>query len=467
MSTLSRRSFLAASAALVAAPTLGAAAASDDLDVVVIGAGAAGIAAARRLAAAKQRFVVLEAADRVGGRCVTDSKIFGVPFDLGSHWLRNPDGNPLAKLAAGFEVYPAPRGQAARVGPRPARDSELENFLTGLVRSHRAIADGGRAKTDMAGLRALPRDLGDWQKTVEFILGPYACGKDLAQVSAMDLARQGERDADAFCRQGYGALLAKLAAGLPVRLATPVTRITWGRGIGVDTGTGKERLYARAAIVTASTNVLASGRIEFSPPLEKRELNALASLKLGSSDHIALEMPGNPLDLQRDDVVFEQSAGTRTAALLANVSGTSLHLVEVAGGFGRELAAKGEAAMIEFARDWLASLFGSGVKSAIKRSHATRWNDEPWVLGAMSAAAPGESDARRVLMEPLGGRIWFAGEAAHETRWGTVDGAWESGVRAAEAALRRMGALKEPEEDRPARRVRERKNRRRRGGDEQ
>jgi monoamine oxidase len=311
----------------------------------------------------------------------------------------------------------------------------------------------------MAGLRALPRDLGDWQTTVEFILGPYACGKDLAQVSAMDLSRQGERDADAFCRQGYGALLAKLAAGLPVRLATPVTRITWGKGIGVDTGTGKERLYARAAIVTASTNVLASGRIEFSPPLEKRELNALASLKLGSSDHIALEMPGNPLDLQRDDVVFEQSAGTRTAALLANVSGTSLHLVEVAGGFGRELAAKGEAAMIEFARDWLASLFGSDVKRAIKRSHATRWNIEPWVLGAMSAAAPGESDARRILMEPLGGRIWFAGEAAHETRWGTVDGAWESGVRAAEAALRRMGALKEPEEEkRPSRRRRQRRN---------
>lgn len=455
MSRLSRRSFLAASAALVAAPTLGAAAESNDVDVVIVGAGAAGIAAARRLAAAKQRFVVLEAADHVGGRCVTDSKIFGVPFDLGAHWVHNPDGNPLAKLAAGLEVYPAPRGQAVRVGPRPARDSELENFLTALVRSHRAIADGGRAKTDMAGLRALPRDLGDWQTTVEFILGPYACGKDLAQVSAMDLARQGERDADGFCRQGYGALLAKLAAGLPVRLATPVTRITWGKGIGVDTGTGKERLYARAAIVTASTNVLASGRIEFSPPLEKRELNALASLKLGSYDHIALEMPRNPLDLQRDDVVFEQSAGTRTAALLANVSGTSLHLVEVAGGFGRELAAKGEAAMIEFARDWLASLFGSDVKSAIKRSHATRWNDEPWVLGAMSAAAPGESDARRILMEPLGGRIWFAGEAAHETRWGTVDGAWESGVRAAEAALRRMGALKEPEEEkRPSRRRR-------------
>jgi Flavin containing amine oxidoreductase len=40
--------------------------------------------------------------------------------------------------------------------------------------------------------------------------------------------------------------------------------------------------------------------------------------------------------------------------------------------------------------------------------------------------------------------IWFAGEAAHETLWGTVGGAWESGERAADAVLRRLGVLKTP-----------------------
>ena len=39
-------------------------------------------------------------------------------------------------------------------------------------------------------------------------------------------------------------------------------------------------------------------------------------------------------------------------------------------------------------------------------------------------------------MEPINNRIWFAGEAAHERLWGTVGGAWESGERAAAAALR-------------------------------
>lgn len=45
-------------------------------------------------------------------------------------------------------------------------------------------------------------------------------------------------------------------------------------------------------------------------------------------------------------------------------------------------------------------------------------------------------------MEPLGS-LFFAGEAAHETQWGTVGGAWESVERAAEAALRKIGALKD------------------------
>jgi monoamine oxidase len=237
----------------------------------------------------------------------------------------------------------------------------------------------------------------------------------------------------------------------------PVDAIYWGHNLAVDTPKGN--LLARAAIVTVSTNVLTSDAIEFIPPLPKRPLDAAGKLALGSYDHIALELPGNPLDLQRDDMVFERSADTRTAALLANVGGSSLDLVEVGGQFGRELAAKGQAATVDFAGEWLASLFGSNVKRAIKRSHATRWNDEPFVRGAMSAAAPGSAEARKVLMEPIGGKIWFAGEAVHETQWGTVAGAWESGTRAAEAVLRKLGALKNDGEDRPARR------KRRRGGD--
>jgi len=142
--------------------------------------------------------------------------------------------------------------------------------------------------------------------------------------------------------------------------------------------------------------------------------------------------------------VFEKSTDTHTAAMLANVSGTPLCLVDVAGAFGRDLSARGEAAMVDFASQWLAGLYGAEIKKAIGRSQATHWNADAFTLGAASAAVPGAQLARRIMMEPVNDAIWFAGEAAHETLWGTVGGAWDSGERAAEAVLRRMGVLKTP-----------------------
>ena len=441
MPILNRRSFLAASAAVVASPAFGAP--TSEVDIAIVGAGAAGIAAARRVAAAGRRVVLIEASDRIGGRCSTDARQFGVPYDRGAHWLHSPDLNPVAKLGrtSGLDISPAPPGQKMRIGRRYAREGEMEEFLATLVRSNRAIGEAARGKTDMTCAQALPKDLLDWRPTIEFVLGPYGCGKDLAEISAMDFARSGERDTDAFCRQGLGALLAKLAEGLPVQLASPVTRIDLAVRGGVEIATPRGRILADGVIVTASTGVLAAGKIKFDPDLPKRQLDAFNNLKLGSQDRIVLELPGNPLGMQRDDLVFEKATGTRTAALLANVAGSPLATIDVGVKFGRELAAGGEAAMVGFGLDWLDNLFGSDVKKAVKRMAATQWNNDPWVLGAVSAASPGGQAARRILMEPLRERLWFAGEAAHETLWGTVGGAWESGERAADAAMKKLGFL--------------------------
>ena len=49
--------------------------------------------------------------------------------------------------------------------------------------------------------------------------------------------------------------------------------------------------------------------------------------------------------------------------------------------------------------EWLTKLYGSDVKAAVKRSAVTRWNASPFVLGAISAAAPG---AQGVAQDPDG-----------------------------------------------------------------
>src|SRR3954447_14564955 len=446
--TITRRHFLSASAALAVTPVFagraGAAPLPREADIVVIGAGAAGIAAARRVMAANRKVIVVEAASQVGGRCLTDTATFDVPFDRGARWMHNPDTNPMIRLgrAAGLEITTAPSGQKIRIGRRNARPGETEEFLAALVRANRAIDEASR-KGDVACASALPKDLGDWAGTAEFVLGASFSGKDLKDLSVGDKARAQDRNTAIACRQGLGTLVAKLGEQVPLSLSTPANRISWGsRDVTVETPSGK--IAARAAVITVSSNVLAAGNIKFTPDIPKRTLDAAAKLSLGSFDRIALQMPGNPLGLSRDDIIIEQSNSTRTALMYANIGGSSLCTIDVAGSFGRDLSAQGEAAMIAFAVEWLTKLFGSEAAAAVKKSSATRWDAAPFALGAMSAAGPGGQASRKILTEPIG-CMYLAGEATHETLWGTIDGACESGERAAEAALRRIGALKDPE----------------------
>jgi monoamine oxidase len=447
--TMTRRDFLWGSAALAAMPTLGRPAWGAPLpreaDIVVIGAGAAGIAAARRGVAANRKVIVVEAASQAGGRCITDISTFDVPFDRGARWIHNPETNPMIRLAraAGLDIQPAPSGQKIRIGRRNARPGETEEFLAALVKANRAIDDASRGKVDVSCASVMPKELGDWAGTAEFVFGANFTGKDLKEVSAIDKIRAQDRNSAIACRQGLGTLVAKLGEQLPLSLSTPVSRIEWGnRDAIVQTPSGK--ITARAAIVTVSTNVLAAGNIKFAPEIPKRYFDAASKLSLGSYDHIALQMPGNPLGLARDDIIIEQSNSTRTALLYANMGSSSLCSIDVGGSFGRDLSAQGEAAMVAFAIEWLTKMFGSNVAAAVKKSSVTRWNASPYVLGAMSSAVPGAQPSRKILTEPIG-CMYFAGEATHETLWGTVDGAWESGERAAEAALRRIGALRDPE----------------------
>jgi monoamine oxidase len=454
--TMTRRHFLSASAALAATPAFsgaraGAAPLPREADIVVIGAGAAGIAAARRVMAANRKVIVVEAASQIGGRCQTDVSTFDLPFDRGARWMHNPETNPMIKLArsAGLEIVTAPSGQKIRIGRRYARAGETEEMLAALVRANRAIDEASR-RLDVACGSVLPKDLGDWAGTAEFVLGANFSGKDLKDHSTGDKARAQDRNTAIGCRQGLGTLIARLGEPVPLSLSTPANRMAWsGREVFVETPAG--RIAARAAVITVSSNVLAAGNIRFSPDIPKRTLDAVSKLSLGSYDRIALQMPGNPLGLSRDDVIIEQSNSTKTALIYANIGGSSLCSIDVGGSFGRDLSAQGEAAMVAFAREWLMKLFGSDVASAVKKSGATRWNAAPFVLGAMSAASPGGQASRKVLSEPIG-CMYLAGEATHETLWGTIDGAWESGERAAEAALRRIGALRDQEPPaRPAR----------------
>src|SRR3954467_600862 len=69
------------------------------MKTLVLGAGIAGLAAARALRSRGHQVVVLEARDRIGGRCHTKDKI-----DLGAHWIHGTEGNPITALARELSI---------------------------------------------------------------------------------------------------------------------------------------------------------------------------------------------------------------------------------------------------------------------------------------------------------------------------------------------------------------------------
>ena len=91
--------------------------------------------------------------------------------------------------------------------------------------------------------------------------------------------------------------------------------------------------------------------------------------------------------------------------------------------------------MTAFATDELAALRGNDIRKQLTPLAASSWRADPFARGSYSYARPGHADDRAALVEPVDGRIFFAGEATSPKFFSTVHGAYETGLRAAEQAL--------------------------------
>jgi len=407
-----------------------------ETDVVIVGAGAAGLAAAKTLADEGVAHVLIEAQGRIGGRAHTSSREFGVPFDLGCAWLHAADRNPFYPdaQAAGWTLQPHEMGlDHLFFGDRRATAAEMAALGEAEVALQAAIEAHDGADDRLAALvRACHLD-----DAIATFNGPMDFGKDDDEISIADFRRAEDLDPNYLTREGYGALIAHWGRDVSVTLACPARRIRWdGQGVQVETDRGT--LRARAAIVTVSTGVLAFDGIRFTPQLPEAHAKAVFDLPMGLLTKVPIRVAGTRLGLQPFDDVLVVGHARHDLYLLCFPFDLDLIVGFVGGDFAWEMEAAGPAAAVDFVTGRLEGLFGHDVRRKIGHGTMTNWAAEPWVRGAYAVAAPGAADARRVLAEPIGERIWFAGEALAGGLIQTAGGARLSGEAAARRVARRF-----------------------------
>ncbi len=429
--SISRRSLLAGSAASLMLPRAGRAALDSNPDIVIVGAGAAGIAAAHTLADKGVRYVMIEAGSRIGGRAYTETETFGVPFDHGAHWVQSETRNPYFERAqqSPYRFYRAPDNYRVFDAQGEADSDALAVLWRTWENVEEAMGEAAEKGWDVAP-STVASDSGAWARTAWFGIGPWEMGKDMDEFSCLDWWNSAD-SIDWYCAAGYGRLVADHGAGLPVALDTAATRITWdGTGVTVETNRGTIR--ARAVILTVSTGVLASGDIVFDPALPVSMQEAIHGIPMGDYNHIALHFSEDIFGMGEDGYLLHQVDESMEAfGALTNASGSGLAYCDVGGSFARELEAAGEQASIDFVMEKLRAMLGSDVDRTFRKGAATAWRSDPLFRGCYASATFGAYPMRRVLREPIGDRIFLAGEACHPELWATVGGAALSGAEVA------------------------------------
>ena len=187
------------------------------------------------------------------------------------------------------------------------------------------------------------------------------------------------------------------------------------------------------AVVTLPLGVLKAGGINFSPGLPSEKIGAIERLEMGLLNKLILKFPyifwpettaflGFSEDVLGENSVFLNLVPEYQQPVLLGFSGAGA-AQNIEAMTDREITAR---AMLKLRR-----VYGANIPEP-EDILVTRWGQDPFTFGAYSHIRMGATRRDRVrLAEPVGGRIYFAGEATHSQFPATVHGAYLSGLRAA------------------------------------
>ena len=415
--------------------------------VLVIGAGIAGLAAADALKKKGFSVTVIEGRERIGGRIWTDRSWSDCPVELGASWIHGIEGNPIAKLVRSFKIqttstnYYAPpliyseSGELLAEAERQSSVTHL-NILLSKLYHFRERLDKDMSLGD-ALEQAIPKQ--KLSKKEQFILMHVlhtVIEQDYA-TDASELSLWYWDDCDEFSGEhaifpgGYDQVVHKLAKGLDIRLGHVVQQIQYGQRVRLTTTQGT--FEADRAIVTLPLGVLKAGSVVFSPALPKQKQSAIYNLRMGVLNKLLLRFPQCfwPEDSEWLEIMGKKTGGWVEFFNDFKYSGKPILLGFCAGSSGRTMEQRSDLEIVKSVMDVLHDIFGNSIPEP-EAWKVTRWASDPYAYGSYAYIPPGASSVDcNVLAEPVGDRLFFAGEATLRTAYGTVHGAFLSGILAA------------------------------------
>jgi monoamine oxidase len=444
-----------------ATPATDSGAGSRDVDVIIVGAGLAGIGAGQELKLRGMRTVILEARDRIGGRCYCDNT-FPAPFDFGGQFFQQVVPNALGGTNNPlYDLYIAQGGPDVPCVLVPSF-AEIDVLLPDAEQApfHDMTTVAG-VELAAAGIAAQlgASDISVFDATADLAEEPWytlttafmglAFNVPTSQLSVLDAWNDIQfainpdgSPSDKVNPTGMGNFVAELAIGLDIRLSTRVTEIDMTGADRITVVTDHGPFTAQAVIVTTPVSLLAAGDIVFRPPLPPAYEQAFDDLPFGVVDKVGIAftsdifggVPANTIITSHQD----QNTDQFTMGL-AKLAGQPMMNMFVANDLARALEAEGDEAFNAQAREFVTATLGADAAAAIDRTHIIAWGSDPLTRGSYSAARVGKVAARATLAEPLDDRLYFAGEAISTTSHSSLHGAYLTGQSAATSIFEHLG----------------------------
>lgn len=417
-------------------------------DVVVIGAGFAGVTAARELSHRGHSVLLLEARDRIGGRTWLDRRL-GRPLEIGGTWVHWIQPHVWAEMARyGVGVVPGPTLTRAYWVADGQRHTGTPEQLTALLDKGMTLSTAGaleyfpcpyepfagpdlesvdalsmREHIEALGLTSAETELVDGMWSTNFNGptkdGAYTQGLRWCALSSGSWLLMFEACATFKLAGGTTRLLQAMLgdASVDVRLGMPVTLVRQNDAGAVVTTADGDEIGAAAVVVTAPLNVL--NTIAFDPPLSETKQSAASQGQASAGVKAWARLRGE----YEPFVALAPGTARLTLAQVDSV-GDGETIVVLFGPDADGLDATDPRAVQAALRQWLPEV-------EVVEAAAHDWVADPLSGETWPMLRPGQLTGVLGELQRPEGRVVLAGSDYASGWMGFIDGAIESGLRAA------------------------------------